>query len=85
MTTLVTAREYESYDEKIRAQAEMLTSLLSAGLQTQDAADKAVLALSFSKRCIGRSQAREMTYRPSRMQLLPRQQNCWPRNSTEPM
>ncbi|PVZ41039.1 hypothetical protein [Pseudomonas sp. CC120222-01a] len=46
MTTLVTAREYESYDEKIRAQAEMLTSLLSAGLQTQDAADKAVLALS---------------------------------------
>lgn len=46
MTTLVTAQEYESYDEKIRAQAEMLTSLLSAGLQTQDAADKAVLALS---------------------------------------
>ncbi|WP_338805533.1 hypothetical protein V8U11_17445 [Pseudomonas chlororaphis] len=46
MTTLLTAREYESYDEKIRAQAEMLTSLLSAGLQTQDAADQAVLALS---------------------------------------
>lgn len=46
MTTLLTAREYESYDEKIRAQAEMLTSLLSAGLQTQDAVDQAVLALS---------------------------------------
>ncbi|UQI28545.1 hypothetical protein M3M50_16340 [Pseudomonas bijieensis] len=46
MTTSVTARDDESYDEKIRTQAEMLTSLLSAGLQTQDAVDKAVLALS---------------------------------------
>lgn len=46
MTTSITAREYETYDEKIRVQAEMLTSLLSAGLQTQDAADKAVSALS---------------------------------------
>lgn len=46
MTTPITAREYGTYDEKIRAQAEMLTSLLSVGLQTQDAADKAVSALS---------------------------------------
>lgn len=46
MTTPITAREYETYDEKIRAQAEMLTSLLSAGLQTQDATDKAVSALT---------------------------------------
>ncbi len=46
MTTSTTASEYETYDEKIRAQAEMLTSLLSAGLQTQDAADQAVSALS---------------------------------------
>lgn len=38
--------EYQTYDEKIRTQAEMLTSLLSAGLQTQDAADKAVAALA---------------------------------------
>jgi hypothetical protein len=42
----MTAREYQTYDEKIRAQAEMLTSLLSAGLQTQETSDKSVLALS---------------------------------------
>lgn len=45
MRAPITASEYESYDEKIRAQAEVLTSLLSAGLHTQDEADKAVAAL----------------------------------------
>ena len=45
MTTPMTAAEYETYDEKIRTQAEVLTSLLSAGLQTQDACDAAVRAL----------------------------------------
>lgn len=45
MSEPITAREYETYDSKIRAQAEVLTSLLSAGLQTQDEADKAVAAL----------------------------------------
>lgn len=46
MTKPVNAREYETYDEKIRTQAEMLTSLLSAGLETQEAADAAVSALN---------------------------------------
>lgn len=45
MSEPITAREYETYDSKIRAQAEVLTLLLSAGLQTQDDADKAVAAL----------------------------------------
>ena len=45
MRAPITASEYETYDEKIRAQAEVLTSLLSAGLHTQDEADKAVAAL----------------------------------------
>ncbi|MCQ4313710.1 hypothetical protein NAV33_17705 [Pseudomonas stutzeri] len=45
MRAPITASEYETYDEKIRAQAEVLTSLLSAGLNTQDEADKAVAAL----------------------------------------
>lgn len=42
-----------TYDEKIRTQAEMLTSLLSAGLQTQEAADKAVSALIELQREVG--------------------------------
>ncbi|POD68881.1 hypothetical protein BKM17_26455 [Pseudomonas syringae group genomosp. 3] len=46
MTEPVNARGYEAYDEKIRTQAEMLTSLLSAGLETQEAADAAVSALN---------------------------------------
>lgn len=45
MTAPVTASEYKTYDEKIRAQAEILSSLLSAGIENQDAADKAVAAL----------------------------------------
>lgn len=45
MSKPIIAPEYETYDEKIRAQAEVLTSLLSAGLQTQEDADKAVAAL----------------------------------------
>lgn len=45
MRAPITASEYDTYDEKIRAQAEVLTSLLSAGLHTQDEADKAVAAL----------------------------------------
>lgn len=45
MRAPITASEYETYDEKIRAQAEVLTSLLSAGLHTRDEADKAVAAL----------------------------------------
>lgn len=46
----MTPNEYQAYDEKIRIQAEMLTSLISAGLQTQDTADKAVSALEELKK-----------------------------------
>lgn len=39
------ASEYAAYDEKIRGQAEVLTSLLAAGLQTKEDVEKAVVAL----------------------------------------
>lgn len=56
MTPPVTTSEYKTYDEKIQAQAEILTSLLSAGIQNQDAADKAVAALDLLRtevqRCV---------------------------------
>lgn len=45
MTALVTASEYQAYDEKIREQVEILNSLLSAGIKTEEAADAAVAAL----------------------------------------
>ena len=45
MSPPTTAREYETYDEKIRTQAEVLTSLLTAGMRTKDDADEAVAAL----------------------------------------
>lgn len=55
MTAPVTASEYKTYDEKIRAQAEILTSLLSAGIQNQEAADKAVAALNLLRTELQRS------------------------------
>lgn len=39
------ASDYATYDEKIRAQAEVLTSLLTAGLRTKQDVEKAVVAL----------------------------------------
>jgi|GEM_PF-6228593 len=39
------ASEYATYDEKIRGQAEVLTSLLTAGLRTKEDVEKAVVAL----------------------------------------
>nr|WP_202033017.1 hypothetical protein [Pseudomonas aeruginosa] len=39
------ASDYATYDEKIRRQAEVLTSLLTAGLRTKQDVEKAVVAL----------------------------------------
>jgi len=39
------AIDYAAYDEKIRGQAEVLTSLLTAGLRTKQDVEKAVVAL----------------------------------------
>lgn len=39
------ASDYATYDEKIRGQAEVLTSLLTAGLRTKQDVEKAVVAL----------------------------------------